>query len=129
MNTTAETTSTQAGFGEYAKYAATGALIHPLLAGFVSILFGAFDYFMYGNESTVFFSTVIMLGLIAGFPVCIALFILTGVFYSVAFGVVYNNTLGKALPTAKKFQHNLIFSIIMSFISPVIVYILFTISN
>ena len=130
MNSTIETTSTKAGIQEYVKYAATGAIIHPLLAGFITILFGVFDYLRYGNDSSEFFSTVILLGLLAGFPVCITLFIGTGIFYSLSFGIVYNNILfGKNLTTSKKFLHNILFSIIMSVISPIIVYILFSISD
>ncbi|MBL8089885.1 MAG: hypothetical protein JNJ43_06135 [Anaerolineales bacterium] len=125
MNSTPATESTKTTIKDYAKYAATGAIIHPLLAGFVSAIFAAFDFFTNKDEMTTFFG-LLFVG-VGFFPLLLAMFVIAGVFYSVAFGLVYNNTFGKAVSSSKKFLYNILFSILAAIISPIVVYILLTI--
>lgn len=128
MSETSQNTQTKAGFKDYMLYAVTGAILHPLIAGIMSFLLSMLELWYYQGESGNFAMAMLLAS--SFFMVGCIIFSTAGIFYSLLFSIIYNNTAhGKANSVSNRFLYNVLFSIAIGIISPIVIFILFQLGN
>ena len=127
MESTSEIAPQKASIKDYLIYAALGGIIHPMVGGVFSLLLAGLDalYIKYVSNEMGVFALAILLGASPpGIFVCLPMFISTGIFYSVVFGLIYNATShGKANSPSNRVLYNVLFSLAMAVIGPIGVFI------
>jgi hypothetical protein len=109
---------------DYFKYALIGAILHPIVGGVMSILLSTIEYLY--NKEVAWFGLSMLYALAMFTPLGIVLFSTAGAIYSLVFSFIYNRTAhGKASSVSNRFLYNLLFSILMGVVGPVLVFILF----
>lgn len=113
---------------DYVYYIVTGAIIHPIVAGIMSFVLSMLEL-LFNQDQTANFAVTMLLA--SGFfLITCSMFAMAGGFFSLVFGIIYNNTAhGKASSPSNRFLYNILFSIVIGIISPIILFILFQFTN
>lgn len=127
MDSNSEVETPKTSIKDYFMFAAIGGIIHPIAGGAFSFLLVGLDalYANYVSKQIGLFTGSVLIGTSPlGIFVCVPMFISAGAFYSVVFGFIYNATShGKANSGSNRILYNILFSLVMAAIGPIIVYI------
>lgn len=127
MDSNSEVETPKTSIKDYFMFAAIGGIIHPIAGGAFSFLLVGLDalYANYVSKQIGLFTGSVLIGTSPlGIFVCVPMFISAGAFYSVVFGLIYNATShGKANSKSNRILYNILFSLVMAAIGPIIVYI------